>query len=121
VDKQNPFCTAFTSFMLEKPSDIWIEALEKCQVWIWNKADVQPLFQGHPAWMLFAKTMAEKMYFLKEQKEIEGLKYSAEERYRLFLTHFPGLTQRIPQYHIATYLGIKPESLSRIRAKVIRE
>ena len=117
VDTQNPFCTSYTSFMLQRPSEIWIEALESCQVWSWDKSDVQPLFQDHPAWLRFAKAMAERLFFRKEQKEIELLKCSAEERYRHFLTHFPGLSQRIPQYHIATYLGITPESLSRIRSK----
>ncbi len=115
VDTQNPFCTAYTSFMLQKPSEIWIEAMEPSQTLIWNAADVLPLFQEHPAWLRFAKMMAERLFYRKEQKEIELLKCTAEERYRRFLTDFPGLSQRVPQYHIATYLGITPESLSRIR------
>jgi len=117
VDSQNPFCTAFTSFMLQKPSEIWIEALEASQVWAWDKSDVQPLFEHHPLWQLFAKRMAEQLFYRKEQKEIELLKCSAQERYKRFLADFPGLSQRVPQYHIATYLGIVPESLSRIRAQ----
>ncbi|MBS0653906.1 MAG: cyclic nucleotide-binding domain-containing protein, partial [Verrucomicrobia bacterium] len=48
VDSQNPFCTSFTSFMLQKPSEIWIEALETSQVWAWDKSDVEPLFEHHP-------------------------------------------------------------------------
>lgn len=117
VDQHNPFCTAYTSFMLQKPSEIWIEALEPCQVWVWNQADVLPLFQEHPTWLRFAKTMADYLFFRKEQRELRLLKCSAEERYHHFLTDFPGLSQRVPQYHIASYLGITPESLSRIRAK----
>ncbi len=120
VDIQNPFCTSYTSFMLQKPSEIWIEALELCHVWVWNRSDFQLLFQNHPNWLLFAKTMAERLFFRKEHKEMELLKCSAEERYRHFLTDFPGLSQRVPQYHIATYLGIAPESLSRIRSKLTK-
>ena len=121
MDTQNPFCTSYTSFTLQRTSEIWIEALEICNVWFWNTSDVHPLFQEHPAWLLFAKTMAERLFFRKELKEIELLKCSAEERYRHFLANFPGLSQRIPQYHIATYLGITPESLSRIRSKLAKD
>lgn len=120
VDTQNPFCTAYTSFMLQKPSEIWIEAVEPCEVSVWDRAYVQPLFQDHPLWVRFAKTMAELLFYRKEQKEIELLKCSAEERYQRFLADFPGLSQRVPQYHIATYLGITPESLSRIRSKLAK-
>ncbi|MGZ6298633.1 MAG: Crp/Fnr family transcriptional regulator [Parachlamydiaceae bacterium] len=120
VDILNPFCTAYTSFMLQKPSEIWIEALETSEVWIWKRSDVLPLFQEHPLWSRLAKGMIDQLFFRKEKKEIELLKFSAEERYRHFLVDFPGVSQRVPQYHIATYLGITPESLSRIRSKFNR-
>lgn len=118
VDTQNPLCTAYTSFMLQKPSEIWIEALEPCKVLVWHHSDVLPLFQEHPIWMRFAKKMADQLFYRKEKKEMELLKCSAEERYQRFLQDFPGLSQRVPQYHIATFLGITPESLSRIRSKL---
>lgn len=117
VDAQNPFCTAYTSFMLQKPSEIWIEALEPCKVLSWDHSEVFPLFHNHPKWLFFAKKMSDYMFFRKEQKELATIKCSAEERYRHFLVDFPGLSQRVPQYHIATYLGITPESLSRIRSR----
>jgi CRP-like cAMP-binding protein len=120
VDAQNPFCTAYTSFMLQKPSEIWIEALECCQVLAWDKPDILPLFQEHPAWLRFSKMMADRLFYRKEQREIELLKCTAEERYRHFLADFPGLSQRVSQYHIATYLGITPESLSRIRSRLAK-
>ncbi len=120
VDSQNSFCTSYTSFMLQKPSAIWIEALEPSEVLIWERPDVFPLFEEHPQWLLFLKKMIDRLFFRKERKEIELLKCSAEERYRHFITDFPGLSQRVPQYHIASYLGIAPESLSRIRAKLAR-
>jgi CRP-like cAMP-binding protein len=120
VDKQNPFCTAYTSFMLQKSSEIGIEAMETCQVWSWDRSVVLPLFQHHPVWLRFSKTMTEHLFYRKERKELELIKCLAEERYQHFLADFPGLSQRIPQYHIASYLGITPESLSRIRSKLAR-
>jgi CRP-like cAMP-binding protein len=121
VDTRNPFCTAYTSFMFQQPSAIWIEALEPCQVWSWHQSDVLPLFHEHPDWLRFAKAMIDHLFYRKEQKEIILLKYSAKERYRHFLIDFPELSQRVSQYHIATYLGITPESLSRIRSSVVKD
>ncbi len=118
LDSQNPFCVSYTSFMLQNPSEIWIEALEPSQVWLWDQADIQSLFNEHPSWIRFVLAMTQRLFYRKEQKEIELLKCSAEERYLRFLSSFPGLSQRVPQYHIATYLGIAPESLSRIRSKL---
>jgi len=117
VDSQNPFCTAYSSFMLQVPSEIWIEASEPCEVFIWEREDVLAFFEEHLHWLRFAKKMVERLFYRKERKEIDLLKCSAEERYRRFLNDFPRVSQRVPQYHIASYLGIAPESLSRIRSK----
>lgn len=118
LDSANPFCTAFTSFMSQSPSQIWIEALEDSTVLEWKGKDVLTLFETHPKWLLFSKRMAEHLYFRKEKREISFLKSSPEERYAEFLKDFPLLNQRVPQYMIASYLGIKPESLSRIRRRL---
>lgn len=121
VDLQNPFCTAYSSFICQKPSSIWIEALEPSEVLIWQARDVMPLFERDPLWVPFAKKMADYMILRKERKELDIIKCSAEERYHRFLLDFPGLSQRVPQYHIASYLGITPESLSRIRSKSVMQ
>ncbi len=118
VDQSNPFCTSFTSLMTKEPSQIWIEALEDSVVWVWEIADVLSFFEYQPIWIRFAKAMTERLYFRKEKKELAFLKLSALERYEQFLRDFPGLIQRVPQYMIASYLGLTPESLSRIRGRL---
>jgi CRP-like cAMP-binding protein len=117
IERQNPFCTSFTSFIKQEPSQIWIEALENSIVWMWDEKYVSHLFQHHPGWMLFAKKMAEMLYFRKEKRELDFLKLSPAERYSQFLIDFPQFHQRVSQYHIASYLGLTPESLSRIRSR----
>jgi len=53
----------------------------------------------------------------KEQKEVEIILHDAEQRYSTFQNQYPDLEQLIPQYHIASYLGVTPTQLSRIRRK----
>lgn len=55
------------------------------------------------------------LFMEKEEREIELLSADAKSRYRVFVTRYPELSGRISQYHIASYLGITPEALSRIR------
>lgn len=114
IDCKNPFCTSYTSFTTGTPSLINIEALEECDVNVWKKEDIEQLLEEMP-WVLFAKRIAEWMYIRKEKREISFLKDTAEERYSSFANEHPEVIQRVPQYHIASYLGITPESLSRIR------
>jgi len=118
VDSQNPFCTAFKSFMRREPSHIFIEALEQSTVCVWNEREVSSFFDVHPLWIKFAKKMIESLYYRKEKRELLLLKYCPQERYAQFICDFPELIQRIPQYLIAGYLAITPESLSRIRKRV---
>jgi CRP-like cAMP-binding protein len=108
----HPFCTDYISFMQQRPSEIWIEALEDSQVWSWEVSFVRPLFKTHPFWLHFSKTMADLLICRKERKEIDFLKCSAQERYLRFCQDFPGLSDRIPIRHIASYLGIGQESLT---------
>jgi hypothetical protein len=75
------------------------------------------LYNTFPALERFARKLAESYFVLKEKREIELVLLEAGERYLIFQKEFPGLENRIPQYHIASYLGITPTQLSRIRAK----
>ena len=114
IDCYNPFCTGYSSFIYQEPSLINIEALEESVVLEWNVKYINKLFRTYP-WILFAKKMADSLYRRKEKREVSFLKDSAETRYNELLNEYPELIQRVPQYHIASYLGIAPESLSRIR------
>lgn len=117
LDTSNPFCTGFASFVTQTPSLINIEALEDSLVSVWQESYIRELFETLP-WLAFARKIAEMLFVRKEKREISLLRDSAEERYRLFVQEFKDVMQRVPQYHIASYLGITPESLSRCRRAI---
>jgi CRP-like cAMP-binding protein len=101
------------------PSRTFIQALEDSEILEGDYARVTALFSRHPAWQELARRVAEHFYVTKERREFEFLQLSAEQRWRQFDRAYPGLASRIPQYHIASYLGVTPVALSRIvsRAK----
>jgi len=119
LDSTNPFCTGFTSFVTQTASLINIEALEDSLVSVWNESYVKELFKNLP-WLVFARKIAELLFVRKEKLEISLLRDSAEERYKIFVKELKDVMQKVPQYHIASYLGITPESLSRIRMSIAK-
>lgn len=115
IDQSNAFCTNITSFFSQKPSKMWIEACEAVNGIAWEYETIQQLTQNHfPTARLFME-LFKTVFIRKERKELSIMKFTAMERYKRFLKDFPGLNQRVPQYQIASYLGIAPESLSRVR------
>ena len=109
------FITAYTSMSTGQASQIFLRAEQDCVLSVWDAPYFQELIRQNPKWTLFAFRMAEYLFYRKEKREISLLLHSAEVRYQNMLNEFPSLPQEIPQYLIASYLGIKPQSLSRIR------
>jgi CRP-like cAMP-binding protein len=109
------FITAYTSMSTGHPSQIYLRAEQDCELSVWDASYFQELIRQNQQWALFALRIAEYLFYRKEKREISMLLKSAEERYQDMLKEFPSLPQEVPQYLIASYLGIKPQSLSRIR------
>lgn len=80
----------------------------------WN--EYRRLTETHPAWMRFAREVAERLYAVKAQREYELLALDAAARYRATLARWPGLEALFTQRDIASYIGITPVHLSRLRA-----
>lgn len=95
----------------------WV-CIEDTVVVVGNEQKAQELFKEFPGLETISRAIMEVAF--AEQKEALASYYtdSPEQRYRKLLKTRPGLVQRIPQYHIASYIGIKPESLSRIRKRM---
>ena len=116
---ENFFLCSYSAMILGKPSHFSIEALEDSQVLeiIWQ--DFTHLLEGDIFWVKFLLKFVEKGFMIKEKRERDLLLLDAETRYKNFLEEFPEMDQRIKQSIIASYLGIQPETLSRIRKKII--
>lgn len=111
------FLLAYSSMVLQEPSKMFIEALEDSTVYDIDYSEWLSLKNGNPCWNIFLIKLLEKAFMTKENRERELLLSNAEQRYEIFKIEFPNLDSRIRQHLIASYLGISPVSLSRIRKK----
>jgi CRP-like cAMP-binding protein len=115
---ENSFLSSYSAMIMEKPSYFSIEALEDSKILEISWKDFKILMESDVFWIKFLLKFVEKGYMIKEKRERDLLLLDAEKRYKNFLNEFPGMDQRIKQGIIASYLGIKPETLSRIRRKI---
>jgi len=110
---------SLTNFFLETPSIIYCETLTELQVVEWTRNDLFHFADHHPTLYKFFLKAVVRAFQSKEIKEISQNQLNAQQRYLKFLNEFPDLINEIPAQYIASYLGIRPETLSRIRAKMI--
>ena len=106
---------AYTSLLTGKPNLIAQQALTDCVTWSCDYHSLSSLYDICPDLERQARKIAEYYFLEKEKKELEIVLLDASQRYKIFQQEFPTLEQLIPQYHIASYLGISATQLSRIR------
>ncbi len=115
---ENRFVVDMNSFRDELPSAEYIEAVTDCQVLAFSKEDFTELSNSIPGWHdIFFKITS---YVLENKLRYTSnmLVQDAQTRYLHFLEHYPGLSNRVPLSMLASYLGITPSSLSRIRKSI---
>lgn len=118
---RNPLVASFVSLLTKAPSTEFIECIVPGKLISISYLDWQELYKTSLELNIFGRLMAEKNYLLAIQR-IESLQYqNATERYELFLKLYPNLLNRIPHHYISSYLGITPESLSRIRKTIAKK
>ncbi len=106
---------AYSSLITGKPNLIPQQALTDCIIYACDFKALNNLYSAHADLERLARKMAEYYFIEKEKKELEIVLLDATQRYHIFQQEFPLLDQLIPQYHIASYLGISATQLSRIR------
>jgi len=110
--------SAFSAFLEHAPSWYNIQALEESDLLCISLDQYAAGIQGENCWRLISERYTQMLFVEKERRESEFLSDDATTRYEKFRDRFPGMENRIRQYHIASYLGITPVALSRIRKKL---
>lgn len=113
------FFSAYSSFINQNPSKVYIEALTDAKVLVMGYDEKQKLFDLVPEWERLARKITEAHYQEKENRANMLASLTAKEKYRNLLSVGKHkIIKNIPQQYIASYLGITPETLSRIRKKI---
>ena len=111
--------TDLYSFLTGKPGIYAVETLEDCELLLFNKSNYEEALDNIPFVDRYFRILTQNAYVAMQYRITKTNSEAAEHRYQEFVQLFPHFVQRIPQYLIASYLGIKPQSLSRIRRKIV--
>jgi CRP-like cAMP-binding protein len=114
----NEFIASLQSFLLKIPGRQAVETIEDCELLVINKARLDALTAAYPRFNIFSKVVAERAFITLQQRAASFILDSPEERYMNMLRDRPNMLERVPQHMIASYLGITPVSLSRIRKRI---
>ena len=115
---EDDFVAAFQSFLTQRPGRYSIQALKDCELVTIPFTRLLDAYNNSSLWGKFGRIIAEKSYISAEQYTESLLFYNSEERYLKLLKAHPKVFEQVPLYHIASYLGIERESLSRLRKKL---
>jgi CRP-like cAMP-binding protein len=114
------FLTSLKSLLTQEACPYYIAALEDAELLVISVGQLHKLYDQSHGWERFGRLLAEQYLVLQQAKAEALLFQTAEQRYLALLEQFPGVTNRVSLGHIASYLGIKGPSLSRIRAQLGR-
>ncbi|MDB5268540.1 MAG: hypothetical protein JWP58_1580, partial [Hymenobacter sp.] len=104
--------------LTKQPSTMNIDALEDSQLLLLAQADMETIYARFPVFERYFRLLMQSRYVALQERVNASLSQSASEKYQHFLRKYPGIAQRVPQHFIASYLGITPESLSRVRRQL---
>jgi CRP-like cAMP-binding protein len=106
------------SFLTGEPSTYNIEALEDCELLTLTKAAQEELVEKVPKFERYLRILMQGAYIALQRRMTGTLVHTAEEKYLSLTKAYPDIIQRVPQHMIASYLGVTPETLSRIRRQM---
>ena len=115
---ENEYVAQYDSFLTRQSSPGNIDALEDCELINLSYDHMQTLYHSCPVFEIFGRKIAETLYIMISSQNTRLLALSPEERYMTVVEYQPFIIQRVPQYMIASFIGITPEHLSRLRKKM---
>ncbi|NBA86725.1 cyclic nucleotide-binding domain-containing protein [Emticicia sp. CRIBPO] len=115
---ENDLVCAYDSFLTQTPCQYAAETLTPTVIWRFSYDTLQKLYSELPVSNIIGRIASEEIYLKKAKRELSFLLDSAEERYLRIFTERPNLLKEIPLKYIASYIGISPQALSRIRKRI---
>jgi CRP/FNR family transcriptional regulator, anaerobic regulatory protein len=115
---ENSWYTDYESWVTRQPTCVSVEALEQTELMLLPFRELERLYEENPKFERVGRLMAEDTIIRIRNRNISLLNDSPEERYLQLMQQRPKVIKRVPQHLIASYLGIEPETLSRIRKKI---
>ena len=109
------------SLLSQKPGNLFIQVLEDAEVVSLSKENQEILFQEIPKLERFFRILTENSLVAHQERLMDNLSLSAEERFEKFSKKYPDLMQKVPQKQIASYLGVTPEFFSKMKSKLMKK
>lgn len=114
----NEFVSAYDSFLTQKPVGYHVETLSETVLWRLTYDDLQAIYHETTIGNTIGRHASEALFLKKTKREFSLLHDTAEQRYLKLFTEQPHLIQHIPLKYLASYIGITPQALSRIRKRI---
>lgn len=115
---ENSFVSAYDSFITQTPAKYVVETITSATLWRLTYEDLQDIYRKTELGNLIGRKASEDLFLKKSERELSLLNYSAEERYLNLFKERPELIREIPLKYIASYIGVTPQALSRIRKRI---
>jgi CRP-like cAMP-binding protein len=109
------------SLLSQKPGNLFIEVLEDAEVVLLSKENQEQLYQEIPKLERFFRILTENSLVANQERLMDNLSLSAEERFEKFCKKYPSLIQKLSQKQIASYIGVTPEFFSKMKSKLLRK
>jgi CRP-like cAMP-binding protein len=109
------------SLLSQKPGNLFIEVLEDAEVLLLSKENQEILYREIPKLERFFRILTENSLVANQERLMDNLSLTAEERFEKFCRKYPTLVQKIAQKQIASYLGVTPEFYSKMKSRLLRK
>lgn len=109
------------SYISRKPGNLFIEVLESAELVIITRQSQEILYEKIPKLERFFRILAENSLVTHQERLMDNLSLTAEDRFEKFCKKYPTLIQQVPQKHIASYIGVTPEFFSKMKSRLLRK
>lgn len=109
------------SLLSQKPGNLFIEVLEDSEVVLLSKENQEQLYFDIPKFERFFRILTENSLVAHQERLMDNLSLSAEDRFDKFCKKYPTLIQKVPQKQIASYIGVTPEFFSKMKSRMLRK